>query len=407
MGKDALKILLIEDNPGDARLIREMLNESQRAPFVLEWCDRLNNGLQKLLEAGVDVVLLDLGLNDSQGLDTYERVHTQVPGIPIVVLSGLHDETIAVKAVRDGAQDYLVKGQIDGNLLSRSIRYAIERKNAEERLQDAYASLERRVEERTVELVNLNHQLKEEIEIRKRAENDLRALTSELKYSNTSLQNFTHVISHDLKSPLHTIGGFANRLARRYKGKLDEGADDILDEIISGVMRMQDRIKDLLEYSQVVTKKIQFRPISCTLVVKKAISNLKALIDANDANVRYDDLPTIMADSSQLISLFQNLIDNAIKYRGVDTPMIHISAEQKGDEWLFSVRDNGIGIDLKNSERIFGMFQRINSDRPGTGIGLATCKEIVERHGGRIWVESNSGDGSAFCFTLAFETCDS
>jgi light-regulated signal transduction histidine kinase (bacteriophytochrome) len=252
------------------------------------------------------------------------------------------------------------------------------------------------VEERTAELLHLNDQLKEEMEIRKRTEN-------ELKHSNSRLQNFTHVISHDLKSPLYTIGGFANRLARRYKGKLDEGADEIIEEIISGVNRMQDRIKDLLEYSQAVTKKMQFRPISCTTVVKKAISNLKSVIDANDAEVRYNDLPTVMADSSQLISLFQNLIDNAIKYRRVDTPLIHILAEQKEHEWLFSMRDNGIGIDLKNSERIFGMFQRLNTDRPGTGIGLATCKEIVERHGGRIWVESNIGDGAIFRFTLAFE----
>ena len=379
-----------------------------RAPRLsLEWRESLSAGLQKLNGDGADVVLLDLGLPDSQGLETYTKAQSQFPGVPIVVLSGLHDESVAVKAVSKGAQDYLVKGQIEGNLLFRSIRYAIERKNAEERLQEAYASLERRVEERTLELSNLNDQLKAEIEIRKRAEKELKELTSELKHSNTSLRNFTHVISHDLKSPLHTIGGFANRLARKYKGKLDEGADEIINEIISGVNRMQERIKDLLEYSQAVTKKIQFIPTSCTSVVNKAISNLKAVIDSNDADIRYDDLPTVMADSSQLISLFQNLIDNAIKYRRVDKPIIHISAEQKENEWLFSVRDNGIGIDLKDSERIFGMFQRLNTDRTGTGIGLATCKEVVERHGGRIWVESNIGEESTFFFTIAVQKTDS
>ena len=178
-----MRILLIEDNPGDARLIQEMLNEAKRAPFKLEWRDKLSSGLQKLAENGVDVVLLDLGLPDSQGLDTYAKTQSQFPGVPIVVLSGLHDESVAVNAVRAGAQDYLVKGQIDSKLLPRSIRYAIERKNAEERLQEAYASLERRVEERTLELSNLNDQLKEEIEIRKRAEKELKELTSELKHS--------------------------------------------------------------------------------------------------------------------------------------------------------------------------------------------------------------------------------
>jgi len=306
-----------------------------------------------------------------------------------------------VKAVRDGAQDYLVKGQIDGKLLFRSMQYAIERKNAEEALQEAHDNLERRVKERTIELSNLNDQLKEEIEIRKRAEEGLKELTDALKVTNTDLMNFTHVISHDLKSPLHTIGGFANLLARRYKGKIDAGADEILEDIVNGVNRMQELIKGLLEYSQARTKKKQFKPIACTSVVKKAVSNLKALVDANNASVTYDNLPTIRADSLQLISLFQNLIDNAIKYRKEEAPRIHVSARQKGNEWIFSIQDNGIGIDSKGSERIFGMFQRLSNDGSGTGIGLATCTEIAKRHGGRIWVESNPGKGSTFYFTIA------
>jgi len=342
-------------------------------------------------------------LPDSQGLATYAKVHAQCPRLPIVVLSGLHDESVAVRAVRDGAQDYLVKGQIDGRLMARSVRYAIERKNAQEALREAHDNLEQRVKERTLELSNLNDQLKEEIEIRKRAEEELKELANVLKVTNTDLMNFTHVISHDLKSPLNTIGGFANLLARRYKGKLDTEADEILDDIISGVNRMQELIKGLLEYSQAKMKKKQFKPIACTAVVKKAVSNLEAVIEANNAHVTCDVLPTIMADSLQLISLFQNLIDNAIKYRQEAVPRIHVSAEQKGNEWIFSIKDNGLGIDSNGSERIFGMFQRLSNDQSGTGIGLATCKEIVKRHGGRIWVESNPGKGSTFYFTIAAE----
>jgi len=403
MSNDPIKIVLIEDNPGDARLIKEMLTEAKSACFLLEWRNRLNEGLRWLTENSADVVLLDLGLPDSQGLDTYAKVHAQFPQLPIVVLSGLHDESVAVRAVRDGAQDYLVKGQIDGRLMARSVRYAIERKNAEEALREAHDNLERRVKERTLELSNLNDQLKEEIEIRKQAEEELKELANALNVTNTDLMNFTHVISHDLKSPLNTIGGFANLLARRYRGKIDAGADEILDDIISGVNRMQELIKGLLEYSQARTKKKQFKPIAFTTVVKKAVSNLESVIEANNAHVTYDDLPTIMADSLQLISLFQNLIDNAIKYRKEAVPRIHISAQQKGNEWIFSIKDNGIGIDAKGSERIFGMFQRLSNDQAGTGIGLATCKEIVKRHSGRIWVESNPGKGSTFYFTIAAE----
>jgi light-regulated signal transduction histidine kinase (bacteriophytochrome) len=150
-------------------------------------------------------------------------------------------------------------------------------------------------------------------------------------------------------------------------------------------------------------KKKQFKPIACTAVVKKAVSNLEAVIEANNAHVTCDVLPTIMADSLQLISLFQNLIDNAIKYRQEAVPRIHVSAERKGNEWIFSIKDNGLGIDSNGSERIFGMFQRLSNDQSGTGIGLATCKEIVKRHGGRIWVESNPGKGSTFYFTIAAE----
>jgi len=161
-------------------------------------------------------------------------------------------------------------------------------------------------------------------------------------------------------------------------------------------------IKDLLEYSQIGAKEKKFKPTDCSGVVEKAVGNLRAAIEERNAAVTYDELPTVMIDTPQMISLFQNLIDNAIKFRGEEAPRIHISAERKGDEWVFSIRDNGIGIDPKASERIFGMFQRLHgsTDYPGTGIGLAICKRIIEWHGGRIWVESKIGKGSIFYFTM-------
>jgi PAS domain S-box-containing protein len=242
----------------------------------------------------------------------------------------------------------------------------------------------------------------EDITERRQREEKLKKLSEELARSNADLRDFAYVASHDLKKPLQSIEGFAKLLARRYKGKLDAKADDFIEYIGSGVKRMQMLIKDLLEYSQVGAKEKKFKPTDCSGVVAKALGNLQAAIEERNAVVTYDELPTVMIDTPQMISLFQNLIDNAIKFRGEEAPRIHISAEQKRDEWVFSIRDNGIGIDPKDSERIFGMFQRLHgsTDYPGTGIGLAICKRIIEWHGGRIWVESKIGKGSIFYFTM-------
>ena len=242
----------------------------------------------------------------------------------------------------------------------------------------------------------------EDITEHKRREEELKKLSEELARSNTDLRDFAYVASHDLKKPLQSIEGFAKLLGRRYKGKLDAKADEFIEYIGSGVKRMQMLIKDLLEYSQVGAKEKKFKPTDCSGVVQKAVGNLQAAIEESNAVVTYDELPTVMVDTPQMISLFQNLIDNAIKFRGEEAPRVHISAERKGDEWVFSIRDNGIGIDPKDSEQIFGMFQRLHgsTEYPGTGIGLAICKKIVGQHGGHIWVESELGKGSTFFFTL-------
>ena len=178
--------------------------------------------------------------------------------------------------------------------------------------------------------------------------------------------------------------------------------NEFIEYIGSGVKRMQELIKDLLEYSQIGAKEKKFKPTDCSGVVEKAVGNLQAAIEESNAVVTYDGLPTVMVDTPQMISLFQNLIYNAIKFRGEEAPRIHISAQRKGDEWVFSIQDNGIGIDPKDSEQIFGMFQRLHgsTEYPGTGIGLAICKKIIGQHGGRIWVESETGKGSTFYFTM-------
>ncbi len=237
---------------------------------------------------------------------------------------------------------------------------------------------------------------------RKKAEDELRKLAAELERSNSDLQEFAYVASHDLQEPLRGIASFTALLEKRYKGKLDEKADEFIDYIIDDVKRMQMLIKDLLQYSSASTKGIVFRPVNCSVVLEQALFNLRLAIEESLAEVTYVLLPHVMGDESQLSRLFQNLIGNAIKFRGEEPIKIHISAHRKEDEWVFSIRDTGIGIDPKQSDRIFAIFQRLHNraEYTGTGIGLAVCKKIVERHNGRIWVESEPRKGSTFYFTI-------
>lgn len=236
----------------------------------------------------------------------------------------------------------------------------------------------------------------------RRSEQERMHLTDELKRSNEDLKQFAYAASHDLQEPLHTIAISVKLLEKRYKGKLDEKADEFIVYTLDSVSRMQVLIKDLLAYSQVGTNGKIFSLTNCSVALEQALYNLRSAVERSGAEVTYELLPTVMADDSQLIRLFQNLIGNAIKFRG-DRPLkIHVAAEQKGNEWIFSIRDNGIGIDPGYFGKIFVIFQRLHTSEEyeGTGIGLSICKKIVERHGGRIWVESEPGKGATFFFTL-------
>jgi len=241
-----------------------------------------------------------------------------------------------------------------------------------------------------------------DISERKRAEDELKQLSDELTRSNADLQQFAYAASHDLQEPLRVIAGFIKRLEKRYKDRLDEKAHEFIDYAVDGVRRVQMLIRELLAYSQVETKGRRFMPTNCAEVLEQALFSLHSAIEESGAEVTYDILPSIMADASQLSRLFQNLIGNAIKFRGKDLPRIHIAAEHRDNEWVFSVRDNGIGIDPKYFDRIFVIFQRLHTreEYDGTGMGLSICKKIVDRHGGKFWVESEPGKGSTFYFSI-------
>lgn len=243
---------------------------------------------------------------------------------------------------------------------------------------------------------------------RKNAEEKLNKTYKDLERSNKELEQFAYVISHDLQEPLRTIYGYAELLESNYKGKLDTDADDFIAYITAGARHMQQMINDLLALSRITTRGKEFVHVNTERILKITFENLQSLIDKNHAIITYDQMPTIIADDSQIIQLFQNLIDNAIKFHRKETPEIHISSKIQNSDWVFSVKDNSIGIDKNHFKKLFVIFQRLHNreEYPGTGIGLAMCKKIVERHGGRIWVESKVGIGSVFYFTIPIKPAD-
>jgi len=254
------------------------------------------------------------------------------------------------------------------------LRDNTQQKKAEEKMHTLNSELEARVEQRT----------------------------AELRRSNEQLQQFAYVASHDLQEPLRAVSTYVQILADRYRSRLDSQADEFIHYAVDGASRMQELIRDLLNYSRAQTKEQELTETNCEEVVARVLESLQLSIAESMAAVTVDSLPVVMGDRQQLQQVFQNLLINALKFCGPEPPQIHIAAQPKEQEWVFSVRDNGIGLDQGHAERIFVIFQRLHTRReyPGTGIGLAICKRIIERHGGRIWVESEPGKGATFYFTL-------
>jgi PAS domain S-box-containing protein len=237
---------------------------------------------------------------------------------------------------------------------------------------------------------------------RKRADESLKRTMADLERSNRELEQFAYVASHDLQEPLRMVASYTQLLAQRYQGQLDDKAKKYIDYAVDGALRMQRLITDLLTYSRAKAQAQPATAIDSHAVLGEALRNLQSAIHENHALITNDELPVVHADITQLAQVFQNLIANAIKFHGSDAPCIHVSADDCGHEWRFSVRDNGIGIEAQYAQRVFGIFQRLHTrqEYPGTGIGLAVCKRIVESHGGKIWVESEFGKGSVFFFTV-------
>jgi signal transduction histidine kinase len=359
-----IAVLLVEDDEDDYLITRDLLSDVEGVAYQVTWVTSYDQGLEEMKRNAHGIYLVDFRLAGSDGLELIREARAQKCVGPIILLTGQGDRQTDLKAMHAGASDFLTKGRIDSSQLERSIRYAIEQ-----------------------------HRLRGELQRHAEA----------LARSNAELQQFAYVASHDLQEPLRTISSYVQLLSRRYKNQLDNDAQEFIGFAVEGAKRMQNLINDLLSLSRVGTRGRELEPTDCTVALKESLANLQAALNDSGAEVTYDPLPLVMADKPQLTQLFQNLVGNAIKFHSGNAPKIHISCEPNGKDCTIAVRDNGIGIDPRHADRIFQVFQRLHDREkyPGTGIGLAICKKIVERHGGRIWVESQPGEGATFLFNLS------
>ncbi len=365
-----LRVLHVEDNELDAELVCEALRRGGFSVSVVVVQEEAEF-VEQLLSHHPEVVIADYNLPQWTGMEALDVLRRKGLDIPLILVSGALGDITAVECIKRGVTDYVLKDGLAR--LPEAIRRALQEKRV--------------------------------LRLRREAEEDLARKVEELARSNAELEQFAYVASHDLQEPLRMVAAYTQLLGERYRGKLDENADKFIGYASEGALRMQTLIQDLLAFSRIGRNGAALGHVDCDAVVEEVLLSLGPAMEETGAVVTHTALPVVWADRSQMVQIFQNLIGNAIKFRGED-PAISVQAEKADKQWLFSVSDNGIGIAPECAENVFVVFQRLHArtEYPGNGIGLAICKKIVQRYGGKIWVEPRTGHGSIFKFTMP---CDS
>lgn len=362
-----IRILLIDDDPDDELLTAETLAAIPDFRYSFTCVTTATDGIAAILADLHDVYLLDRHLGAADGIAVLTTARAAGSKAPILLLTGLGNREVDRAAMMAGASDYLPKAEMNSSNLERAIRHAMDR-----------AQMLRRLEARTAELVR----------------------------SNRELEEFAAVISHDLRAPMQTIAAHAQLLEQRYQGRLDPGADQMIERLVNGVMRLERMLSELLAFARVSTPTVGLATASLDVCLDGALNDLATVLAEQGGQVlRPSPLPVVPGNQVLLTQLFANLVGNALKFRGENPAQVEISARRVVGAWAITVADNGVGIPAGELERVFTMFHRsrTTADRPGTGIGLSICKKIVERHGGTITAASPAGGGARFTFTLPLQ----
>ena len=371
----ARSILIVDDVSVNLQLVTTQLEARGYLALVARGGQE---AIQRAEFAQPDLILLDVVMPGMDGFETCRRLKQSdaTRDIPVIFMTALANTDDKIEGFRAGGVDYVTKPLNAEEVLARVDTHLT-----------LYALRQ--------QLASQNQQLRQEIAAREQVQ-------AALRRSNAELEQLAYVASHDMQEPLRMVASYLQLVAERYGNALDADGHEFIGYAVDGAKRMQALISDMLTYSRVSTRARPFEPTDCARIVATAERHLQLAIEEGGAVITRGELPTVLGDEVQYLQLFQNLIGNAIKFRGNAPPRLHVTAQPAEDGWCFSVADNGIGIAPEYFERIFVLFQRLHGRReyPGTGIGLALCKRIVERHGGRIWVESTPGQGSVFRFTL-------